>query len=63
MGFYRAGIAVLIGCLTVSCGGGGGSGGNSDNTNTSTISMAELGKKLFFDTNLSSGSNQSCGTC
>ncbi|MEW8086784.1 MAG: cytochrome c peroxidase [Candidatus Thiodiazotropha endolucinida] len=63
MGFFRAGIAVLIGCLTVSCGGGGGGGGNSDNSNTSTISMAELGKRLFFDTNLSSGSNQSCGTC
>ncbi|MES9946616.1 MAG: cytochrome c peroxidase [Candidatus Thiodiazotropha sp.] len=64
MGLHKVGVAALIGCLTVSCGGGGGgSSDDSDNTNTSTASMAELGKKLFFDTNLSSGSNQACSSC
>ncbi|MEW8509010.1 MAG: cytochrome c peroxidase [Candidatus Thiodiazotropha sp.] len=59
------GIAVVIASVTVSCGGGGGGGGDSSNTNTnnSGLSMAELGRKLFFDTNLSSGSNQSCASC
>ncbi len=37
--------------------GGGGSGG------TTTSSIEALGKKLFFDENLSSDGNQSCASC
>ncbi|RLW57844.1 MAG: hypothetical protein B6D70_14295, partial [gamma proteobacterium symbiont of Stewartia floridana] len=58
-------------CLTVAitaCGGGGGGGGDSTNTDNnsnqnSQASMQALGRKLFFDTNLSSGSNQACASC
>ncbi|MCU7892364.1 MAG: cytochrome-c peroxidase [Candidatus Thiodiazotropha sp. (ex Ustalcina ferruginea)] len=61
MGLKRVGVAIVAAVVTVSCGGGGGGDDSNDgNTpNTTTISMVELGKKLFFDTNLSSGSNQS----
>ncbi|MCP3687348.1 MAG: hypothetical protein GY784_02940 [Gammaproteobacteria bacterium] len=37
--------------------GGGGSGG------TTTSCIEALGKKLFFDENLSSDGNQSCASC
>lgn len=58
-------------CLTLAitaCGGGGGGGGDSTNTDNnsnqnSQASMQALGRKLFFDTNLSSGSNQACASC
>ncbi|MCU7816253.1 MAG: c-type cytochrome [Candidatus Thiodiazotropha sp. (ex Lucinoma kastoroae)] len=65
MGLKRVGVAIVATVVTVSCGGGGGGDDSNDSNtpNTTTISMIELGKKLFFDTNLSSGSNQSCGTC
>ncbi|MEW8429548.1 MAG: cytochrome-c peroxidase, partial [gamma proteobacterium symbiont of Ctena orbiculata] len=62
MEIRSAGFALLIAALTVSCGGGGGGGDDSSGTNSS-ITMAELGRKLFFDTNLSSGSNQACASC
>ena len=50
--------------LLVSCGGssGGGSGGGDDN-NGSGASMRSVGKKLFFDEDLSSNGNQSCASC
>lgn len=65
MEFRSVGFALLIASLTVSCGGGGGGGGDdggNSSTNTTTT-MVELGRKLFFDTNLSSGSNQACASC
>ena len=44
--------------LASGCGGSGGSSG-SDVIDT----QAELGEKLFFDTNLSANKTQSCATC
>ncbi len=46
--------------VLASCGGGGG-GSSGNNNNTSSIEA--LGKKLFFDEDLSSDGNQSCGSC
>jgi len=54
-------VSILIGAsLALSaCGGGGGSSSSSGSTAT-TVSV---GKKIFFDTSLSSNGNQSCGSC
>jgi cytochrome c peroxidase len=52
--------------VLASCGGGGGSGGGgggSSGNNNNTSSIEALGKKLFFDEDLSSDGNQSCGSC
>ncbi|MCU7918760.1 MAG: c-type cytochrome [Candidatus Thiodiazotropha sp. (ex Epidulcina cf. delphinae)] len=59
----RVGVAIVVAMVAVACGGGGGGGDGDGDSGTVTPSMAELGRKLFFDTNLSSGSNQSCATC
>ena len=50
--------------LLANCGGssGGGSGGDDD-ANGSGASMRSVGKKLFFDEDLSSNGNQSCASC
>jgi cytochrome c peroxidase len=58
-------FAILISTLSITaCGGGGGSAGADDAVNTTAVSTIQmLGKKLFFDENLSSDSNQSCGSC
>ena len=50
----------LAAIFLTGCGGGGGS---SNTTPTSTVSIASVGRAIFFDTNLSSGSNQSCASC
>jgi len=44
-----------------SCGGGGG--GGSDDNNGAAASQRSVGKQLFFDEDLSSNGNQSCGSC
>ena len=56
---------MAVSVLTVACGGGGGGDNDDvgDTTQSSTVTLEALGKKLFFDANLSSGSNQSCATC
>lgn len=46
--------------LLTSC--GGSSGGGND-TSSSVASMRSVGKKLFFDEDLSSNGNQSCASC
>ncbi len=62
---YRLVVGTLVSTLIVTtltlsaCGGGGGSSSSSGSTAT-TVSV---GKKIFFDANLSSNSNQSCGDC
>jgi len=59
-------VVLLISALSLyACGGGGGSGsGDATNNNQSLVSKTEaLGKKLFFDEDLSSHNNQSCGSC
>ncbi len=38
-------------------------GGSSTTPEGSTVSQVSVGKKIFFDTNLSSNANQSCSTC
>lgn len=53
-------VTLLLTLLVVSC-GGGGDGGNTGGG--STVTLAELGRKLYFDTDLSSGSNQACASC
>jgi cytochrome c peroxidase len=42
---------------------GGSSDGPSNTTPDKTAATISLGKKIFFDQNLSSGSNQSCASC
>ncbi len=50
-------FALLFPALLSACGGGGGS------SSTSSLTIEELGKKLFFDVNLSLNRTQSCSTC
>jgi cytochrome c peroxidase len=45
-----------------SCGGGSGGGGGDDN-NIASPSLRSVGEQIFFDTNLSRESDQSCGSC
>lgn len=55
-------LVFLLSTLSLaSCGGGGG--GGDDNDDKSSASMRSVGKKLFFDENLSRNGNQSCGSC
>ncbi|MCP4878686.1 MAG: cytochrome-c peroxidase [Gammaproteobacteria bacterium] len=59
-------VALLISLLSLSaCGGGGGGGGSGGaNNNQSLASKTRaLGRKIFFDEDLSSNANQSCGSC
>ncbi len=48
--------------LLANCGGSGGGGGGGDDDDA-PASMRSVGKKIFFDENLSSNGNQSCGSC
>jgi len=50
-------VLLVLGVSVSSCGGGG-----TPTVDTVAATQA-LGKKIFFDTNLSSNSNQSCGSC
>lgn len=66
MAFNRSRVlAILISTLSITaCGGGSGGGGEEDVVDATAVSTIQmLGKKLFFDENLSSDSNQSCGSC
>ncbi len=55
-------FAIIISTLFIaSCGGGGGDGGGDDGDESS--SLQTVGKKLFFDEDLSSDGNQSCASC
>jgi cytochrome c peroxidase len=57
-------IFSLTALMLTGCGGGSGDSGNSaDNTPVNTASIANIGRAIFCDTNLSSGSNQSCASC
>jgi len=47
--------------LLTNCGGSGG--GGSDDDNGAGASQRSVGKKIFFDEDLSSNGNQSCGSC
>jgi cytochrome c peroxidase len=49
-------VLLLAGC-------GGGSGGGGGGGFTSGVTKAELGRKIFIDTDLSSSRNQSCASC
>jgi len=58
------GIFSLAALLLAGCGGGsGGSGDTTNNPPVNTASIASVGRAIFFDANLSSGSNQSCASC
>lgn len=52
--------------LLVGCGGGGG-GGSSDSADdtagAANLTLAELGERIFNDTNLSNPVGQSCASC
>lgn len=54
-------ICSLFIAVLSSCGGGGGDGRGDDAPNRQEFSS--LGRKIFFDTNLSSPKGVSCGTC
>lgn len=52
-------LPVLLSTLNlIACGGGNGAPATG-----STATQQSVGKKIFFDTNLSSNANQSCSTC
>lgn len=57
------GIALFTAILSAGCGGGSGSDGPANSTPASVASIASVGRAIFFDENLSSGSNQSCASC
>ncbi|MES9862047.1 MAG: cytochrome c peroxidase [Candidatus Thiodiazotropha sp. LLP2] len=63
--WQNLGLIYLLTLMAASCGGGGGSsdGENGTTTQEPEVTMEALGRKLFFDTNLSSGSNQACSSC
>ncbi len=55
----KPGRLIVIGVIMLSaC-----AGGSSDGTSVVLTDMEELGKKLFFDTTLSSPTGQSCASC
>jgi cytochrome c peroxidase len=57
---------MLFGVLAVFISGCGGSNNSSEptyNKDTTQSDMQSLGKKVFFETDLSSGRNQSCASC
>ncbi|MFQ5642311.1 MAG: cytochrome-c peroxidase [Thiogranum sp.] len=56
------GIVSFAVILLTGCGGGGGSSSTSS-TPAGSATIASVGRAIFFDTNLSSGSNQSCASC
>ncbi|MCU7798097.1 MAG: c-type cytochrome [Candidatus Thiodiazotropha sp. (ex Myrtea spinifera)] len=56
------GAVVLATVMTASCGGGGGDAPGTT-TGGGGVTMVELGRKLFFDTDLSNQGNQSCASC
>ncbi len=61
--FSYSSLIVLFGFVILSqsgCGGGSSSGSNSNNNGLTKI---ELGRAIFFDTDLSSDANQSCASC
>jgi len=59
----RFGITTLTAILLAGCGGGSGSDGSANSTPVNTASIESVGRAVFFDENLSSGSNQSCASC
>jgi cytochrome c peroxidase len=61
MKWHGLSLICLAALLTVSCGGGGSDSGGT--TGGATVTLVELGRKLFFDADLSSGSNQACASC
>ena len=63
MKLQTIGMLIMATTMTVSCGGGSGENSTGNPTGGATVSMVELGRKLFFDTNLSSGNNQACASC
>jgi cytochrome c peroxidase len=52
--------AILLTFTLSAC---GGSSSSNDDDAADTPTRASVGKKLFFDQNLSSGSNQACASC
>jgi cytochrome c peroxidase len=61
-------FVVLLGLalFLAGCGGGSGSSDSGDGGTGSrgeSLTLAELGERIFFDTNLSNPVGQSCGTC
>lgn len=57
-------FAIVISSLSIAACGGGGSGGSDDAASGNAKStIAAVGKMLFFDEDLSSHNNQSCGSC
>ncbi len=62
---YRILVAAMTAWALSGCSGGGSSGGNSSGGEqpAETLNKAELGEKLFSDTNLSFNRSQSCATC
>ena len=53
-------FAIVISTLSIAACGGSSGGGSDDAAGSS---MVALGKALFFDEDLSSNGNQSCGSC
>jgi len=54
-------ILIATALALASCGGSGG--GSDDDKDASNPSMRSVGKQIFFDEDLSSNDNQSCGSC
>jgi cytochrome c peroxidase len=57
-------FAIVISTLSIAaCGGSSGGGSDDAAGGAAGSSMVALGKALFFDEDLSSNGNQSCGSC
>ncbi len=66
---YLVGFIVIVSLLTA-CGGGGGGGASNNNANNVVLTAAaladstvELGRRIFFDRNLSVPTGTSCASC
>ncbi len=61
--FYCGSLSLLFGLLVLQLGGCGGGGGGGSSVLPASLTKVELGREIFFDTDLSSEGNQSCADC
>ena len=59
----RGNTISVISLAAILLAGCGGSGGSTNNTPANAASIVSIGRAIYFDENLSSGSNQSCASC
>ncbi len=61
--FSCSSLSMLFGLMILLGGCGGGSSNSNSNSNSNALTKIELGRVIFFDTDLSSDANQSCASC